>query len=66
MQFSKTVFSWYSREESSVQLGYNGYYSLGRFHHSPTARVEIFILLNNSLHYMLIEECILLAQRQFA
>jgi hypothetical protein len=57
-QFSKIGFSWYSRGESIVfKLGYNGYYSLGRFHHSPTARVGIFILLNNSHHYTLVEEC---------
>jgi hypothetical protein len=28
-----------------------------RFHHSPMARVGIFILLNNSHHYTLVEEC---------
>jgi hypothetical protein len=31
--------------------------SLGRFQHSPMARVGIFILLNNSHYYTLVEEC---------
>jgi hypothetical protein len=29
---------------------------IGRFHHSPTARVGIFVLLNNSHHYTLVKE----------
>jgi hypothetical protein len=35
----------------------------GWFQHSPTARVAIFILLNNSHHYTLNEECTILLSR---
>jgi hypothetical protein len=35
--------------EAQFQFAYDGYYSIRRFHHSPTARVAIFILLNNRL-----------------
>jgi hypothetical protein len=44
----------------SLQGAYDGYNSLERFHTSPTTRVGIFILLNNSIkshHYTLVEEC---------
>jgi hypothetical protein len=57
----KHFFSWYTRSRGESIVVFNLrimaiIHSLGRFHHSPTARVEIFILVNNSHHYMLAEE----------
>jgi hypothetical protein len=46
----KFHFFWYSRGKCIV---FNSRIIIGRFQHSPTARVGIFILLNNTL----VEEC---------
>jgi hypothetical protein len=63
MEFSKIVFSWYSRGES---IAFNSRIMAIIHSDDSTTRLRlIFILLNNSHHYTLIEECTILAKKFF-